>query len=71
MNTATIQPTTVTAKTAAFWQGFDDYCKGARVEQMPSAEHRNGWWHALRCAADTEDYESDIADRQQWMRGSW
>lgn len=70
MNTATIQaPATV--KTSAFWQGFDDYCKGAQLEDMPSAEHQRGWWHANRCQGDTLDYEDNIADRMQWARGTW
>ncbi len=56
---------------SAYWQGFDEYCKGAQLEDMPTAEHRNGWWFACQCQGDTLDYEDNIADRQQWMRGAW
>lgn len=70
MNTATLQaPATI--KTNAYWQGFDMYVKGAQLEDMPSAEHARGWWFALKCQGDTLDYEGDIADRMQWMRGAW
>jgi len=71
MNTATIQPITTKPATTAFWAGFDEYCKGARLEDMPTADHKRGWWHANQCEGDTFEYVEDIADRTFWARGGW
>jgi len=39
----------------AYWDGFDDFCRGAQLEDMPSEEHVRGWFFACRCEGDTLD----------------
>lgn len=71
LNSKILNSAPATTQTGAFWNGFDRFCQGARVEEMPTREHENGWWHALHCANDTLDYESDIYDRERHARGQW
>lgn len=62
--------------------GFEAYCQGAQLEDVPIPQRR-GWWDALdteadaqteaylRAQAELEDYSEDILDREDWAKGGW
>jgi hypothetical protein len=59
-------------------EGFNAYCDGAQLEQMPTNAHRRGWWAALEAevAADIAahyakqpkeiDYAAELEDYREW-----
>lgn len=68
----------VTEKTeiskSEYWQGFDAYCDGAQLEEMPTPAHVRGWWAALDAQVSTEDYEAyqEYQRDLEWSRrGAW
>lgn len=55
---------TGTLTRTAYWQGFDAYCDRQPLEDMPTEDHKRGWWFACRCEGDTLAYVDEIEERE-------
>lgn len=44
---------------SAYTDGFNAYCEGQPLEDMPSEEHQRGWWGANRGQA--------VAETDEWL----
>lgn len=40
--------------TALFQDGFEAYCEGQSLADMPTVAQERGWWHANRCQGYAE-----------------
>jgi len=48
-NRVAVSPTPTSRQ--LYWQGFDAYCDGAKLEAMRCEPMRRGWWAALKAAS--------------------
>ena len=66
--------------------GFNSFMDGERIEDMPTNQHRRGWWAALEVEAhaktphaikpvnieaELEDYREWRNDNEFWAGGQW
>lgn len=74
-----------TTTLSPYWLGFNAYCAGAQLEDVPP-QQRRGWWAALDAqagaempvkesridvVAEADEYADDILDREYWSKGQW